>query len=144
MRNIIAIGTSSGGIPALKELTAGLPADLPASIFIVLHMLPTSASVLPEILGKRSALPVAFAKNNEPIRAQQIYVAPPDYHLLVERGHVHVVSGPREHFSRPGINPLFRSVAESYGDRVIGVILTGQLDDGVAGLGRSNGEEVLL
>lgn len=134
MRDIIAIGASSGGIRALKELTAGLPADLPASIFIVLHMLPTAASILPEILGKRSLLPVAFAKDNEPIRAQRIYVAPPDYHLLVERDHMHAVSGPREHFSRPGINPLFRSVAQSYGDRVIGVILTGQLDDGVAGL----------
>ena len=134
MRDIIAIGASSGGIRALQELTAGLPADLPASIFIVMHMLPTAASILPDILGKRSALPVAFAKNNEPIRAQRIYVAPPDYHLLVERDHMHVVSGPREHFSRPGINPLFRSVAQSYGARVIGIILTGQLDDGVAGL----------
>ena len=134
MRDIIAIGASSGGIQALKELTAGLPADLPASIFIVVHMLPTAASILPDILGKRSALPVAFAKNDEPIRAQHIYVAPPDYHLLVERDHMHVVSGPREHFSRPSINPLFRSAAQSFGSRVIGIILTGQLDDGVAGL----------
>ena len=115
MRDIIAIGASSGGIQALKELTAGLPADLPASIFIVVHMLPTAASILPDILGKRSALPVSFAKNDEPIRAQHIYVAPPDYHLLVERDHMHVVSGPREHFSRPSINPLFRSAAQSFG-----------------------------
>ena len=77
---------------------------------------------------------MAFAKNNERIRAQHIYIAPPDYHLLVERDHMHVVSGPRGHFSRPGINPLFRSAALSYGARVIGLILTGQLDDGVAGL----------
>jgi two-component system chemotaxis response regulator CheB len=134
MRDIIAIGASSGGIGALKELTAGLPADLPASIFIVLHMLPTATSILPNILGQKSSMPVTFAKDNEPIRAQRIYVAPPDYHLLVERDHMHVVSGPREHFSRPGINPLFRSAAQSCRDRVIGVILTGQLDDGVAGL----------
>jgi two-component system, chemotaxis family, protein-glutamate methylesterase/glutaminase len=134
MRDIIVIGSSSGGVHALKELTASLPADLPASIFIVLHMLPTSASILPEILGQKSLLPVSFAKNNEPIRARRIYIAPPDYHLLVERDHMHVVSGPREHLSRPGINPLFRSAAQSHRGRVIGVILTGQLDDGVAGL----------
>lgn len=134
MRNIIVIGASSGGIEALKELTAGLPAALEASVFIVLHMLPTSTSILPQILGKGSPLPVSFAQDKEPIRSGHIYVAPPNYHLLVERDHLHVTSGPREHFSRPSINPLFRSAAYAHQHRVIGVILTGQLDDGVVGL----------
>src|SRR5688500_4101116 len=134
MRNIIVVGASSGGIEALKELTAGLPAELDASVFIVLHTLPTAPSILPQILAKESPLPVSFAQDKEPIRRGHIYVAPPNYHLLVERDHLHVTSGPREHFSRPSINPLFRSAAYPHQQRVIGVILTGQLDDGVAGL----------
>jgi two-component system, chemotaxis family, protein-glutamate methylesterase/glutaminase len=134
MHNIIVIGASSGGIEALKELTAGLPSRLEASVFIVLHTLPTTPSILPQILAKGSQLPVRLAQDGEPIRNGRIYIAPPDYHLLLERDHLHLTSGPREHFSRPSINPLFRSAAHTHRENVIGVILTGQLDDGVAGL----------
>lgn len=134
MRDIIVIGASSGGIEALKELTGGLPAEFAASVFIVLHMLPTASSILPQILARGSPLPVSFAQDKEPIRTGRIYIAPPNYHLLIEHNHLHVTSGPREHFSRPSINPLFRSAAYAYQDRVIGIILTGQLDDGAAGL----------
>lgn len=118
----------------MKEVTGGLPRDFAPSIFIVLHMAPYRPSILPEILSRESRLPVRFALNKEPIVPGHIYIAPPDRHLLVERDHLHVTSGPREHFSRPAVNPLFRSAAQAYGDRVIGVILSGQLDDGVAGL----------
>jgi two-component system chemotaxis response regulator CheB len=134
MRDIIVIGASSGGIEALKQLTAALPSDFQASVFIVLHMLRDRTSILPAILAKESRLPVSFGGNKEPIYPGHIYVASPNCHLLIEQDHLHSVSGPREHFSRPAINPLFRSAAHAYRNRVIGIILTGQLDDGVAGL----------
>jgi two-component system, chemotaxis family, protein-glutamate methylesterase/glutaminase len=134
MRDIVVVGASAGGIQALKRLAAGLPEDFPASMFIVLHMASDRTSILPQILSKETKLPVTFAQEKEPIRAGHIFIAPPNYHLLIEQDHMHLASGPREHFSRPAINPLFRSAAHAYGGRVIGVILSGRLDDGVAGL----------
>ena len=132
-RDIIVIGTSAGGLDALRRLTAGLPADLPASIFVVRHCSP-GPSRLAEILNRSGPLPAINPIDHEPVRSGLIYVAPPDRHMLIQDGHVCTSQGPKENHSRPAIDPLFRSAARSYGARVIGVILTGDLDDGTAGL----------
>jgi two-component system chemotaxis response regulator CheB len=133
-RDIIVIGASSGGLEALKVIVRELPADLPASIFIVMHVSPDYESLLPEILQRNGRLPAMMATNGELIRRGYIYIAPPDFHLLIEQGYVRLWRGPKENHSRPSINPLFRSAAKAYGPRVIGVILSGYLDDGTAGL----------
>lgn len=133
-RNIIVIGASLGGFEAFKKLVADLPADIGASIFLVWHMSPHVEGILPRVLADIAELPVAHAMHGEPILPNRIYVAPPDHHLLVDRTHVHVTRGPRENRFRPAIDPLFRSAAYAFGNRVIGVILTGALDDGTAGL----------
>lgn len=133
-RDIIVVGTSAGGVEALKQLAAGLPADLPAAVFVVLHLTPDAASVLPKILSRAGPLPASHPQDGEPIRHGQIYVAPPDQHLLVERGRVRLSRGPREHNVRPAVDPLFRSASRAYGPRVIGVILSGSLNDGTLGL----------
>lgn len=134
-KDIIVIGTSSGGIDALKELVAGLPRDLKASVFITLHVAPYSLGILPEILEHYGQLPASNAVDLEPIEQGRIYVAPPDRHLILEpSGRVRVTRGPRENRFRPAVDPLFRSAAYAFGPRVVGVILTGWLDDGTAGL----------
>lgn len=134
-RDIIVIGTSSGGIDALKELVAQLPRDLKAAVFVVLHVAPYSLGILPEILERAGPLPASNAKEWEQVEPGRIYVAPPDRHLLLEpSGHVRVTRGPRENRFRPAVDPLFRSAALAFGTRVVGVILTGWLDDGTAGL----------
>lgn len=132
--NIIVIGASVGGVEALQRLVSGLPKDFPAAIFVVLHVPPEGASVLPEILKRAGKLSASHAQDGEPIRTGHIYVAPPDRHLLVEDGRVRVMHGPKENRHRPAIDPLFRSAAGWYGPRVIGVVLTGAMDDGTAGL----------
>ena len=132
-RDIIVIGASAGGVEALRTLVPLLPANLGAAIFVVLHILPHSRSYLPEILN-RGGLKVAHATDGGPIERGHIYIAPPNCHLLIESGHMHLSSGPRENRHRPAVNPLFRSAALAYGPRVIGVILTGNLDDGTTGL----------
>lgn len=133
-RNIIVIGASAGGFEAIKKLVAGLPSDLPASIFIVWHMSPDVRGVLPQVLNRLETIPAEHAVDKEPILPNRIYVAPPNFHLLVERGRVRVTKGPKENRFRPAVDPLFRSAAYAYGSRVIGVILTGALDDGTSGL----------
>jgi two-component system chemotaxis response regulator CheB len=134
-KDIIVIGTSTGGIDALKELVAGLPRDLKASVFITLHVAPYSLGILPEILERAGSLPASNATDWKQFEQGGIYVAPPDRHLLVEpSGHMRVTRGPRENRFRPAIDPLFRSAAHAFGPRVVGVILTGWLDDGTAGL----------
>jgi two-component system chemotaxis response regulator CheB len=132
--DLIVMGASSGGVEALLALVALLPANLPAAVCIVLHISPEAPGLLPKILDRRSALPVAHATNDEPIRHGHIYTAPPDHHLLVEDGRLLVTRGPRENRHRPAVDTLFRSAAASYGPRVVGVILSGALDDGTAGL----------
>ncbi len=132
--DIVVIGGSAGALEALREALEGLPARLPAAVFIVIHTGATVPSVLSDILNRASLLPVVFAGDGEPIRPGRVYCAPTDQHLLVHRGVVRVVHGPKENGFRPAIDPLFRSAAKSYGGRVIGVILSGALDDGVAGL----------
>jgi two-component system chemotaxis response regulator CheB len=133
-RDMILIGASAGGVEALKALVRGLPANLPAAVFIVLHVPPTNSSHLPEILSRAGPLPAKHARDGEPVRHGRIYIAPPDYHLLVLAGAVRLSHGARENHHRPAIDPLFRTAAESFGPRVIGVILSGALYDGSAGL----------
>ncbi len=133
-RNIIVIGASAGGFEALKKLVAGLPKDFAASVFIVWHMSPDIRGVLPQVLNRAETVHAANAYDGEPILPNRIYVAPPDRHLIVERGKVRVTKGPKENRFRPAVDPLFRSAAYAYGTRVIGVILSGALDDGTAGL----------
>src|SRR5947207_144322 len=105
----MVIGASAGGVEALTQLVSHFPADLPAAIFIVLHVPAQGMSILPKILSRRGPLPAHHAVNGEAIREGQIYVAPPDYHLLVKRGHVHLAHGPRENSHRPAADPLFRT-----------------------------------
>jgi two-component system chemotaxis response regulator CheB len=131
---IIVMGSSAGGVEALIRVVHELPTNLPASVFIVLHIPAQSPSLLAEILSRS-----AFIKAEQPVDYQRIergrmYVAPPDHHLLIENGFMRVVRGPRENRHRPAIDPLFRSAAVAYGSQVIGVVLTGSLDDGTAGL----------
>jgi two-component system chemotaxis response regulator CheB len=135
-RDIVVVGTSAGGVEALKGLASALPPDLDAAVFVVLHIGKgmNGQSYLPEILSKAGPLPAVKPKDGESIQKRKIYVAPPDCHLLLEQGHIRLSSGPKENRTRPAINPLFRSAARAYGGRVTGVIMTGLLDDGVAGL----------
>jgi two-component system chemotaxis response regulator CheB len=131
---IIVIGASVGGVDALPRLIASLPADLPASVFVVLHSAPHGPGLLPHIIRKTSALPVRHAIDREKILPGRVYVSRPDLHLMVDGNQVRMVRGPKENFHRPSIDALFRTAAESYGARVVGVVLTGNLDDGTAGL----------
>ena len=133
-KDIVVIGASAGGMQALEKLAAGLPADLPAALFVVWHLAPGVKSVLPTVLNRASRIPALYPKDGDPIEPGRIYVAPNDHHLLVERGYVRVTKGPKENRFRPAVDPLFRSAAYIYGTRVIGVVLSGALDDGTAGL----------
>lgn len=130
----IVVGASAGGLDALSRLLVQFRADLPAPVFVVLHVAPQSGGTFAHILNRSSPLTVALARNGEPIAPGRVYVAPPDHHLLLDKTHVRVVRGPRENRSRPAIDPLFRSAAAHHGPRTIGILLTGLLDDGVAGL----------
>ena len=132
--DILAIGASAGGIEALQQVISELPSDLGAAVFVVMHIQPRAKSLLPEILGKAGNLTALHPKDGEPIQYGRIYVAPPDHHLVIERDRVHLSCGPKEQHQRPCINVTFRSAASAYGDRVIGVVLSGELDDGTAGL----------
>lgn len=133
-RDIIVIGASVGGIEALRAIAGGLPKDLPAAVFVVLHTSPEAPGILADILDRAGALPASFAADGEHILPGRIYVAPPDKHLVIEPNRVRLTRGPKENRFRPAVDPLFRSAAQVYGPRVIGVILTGYLDDGTAGL----------
>jgi len=132
--DIIVVGASAGGVEALRALVHSLPGNLPASIFVTLHVSPHFPSFLPDILNRSGVLPALHPSDGAKIQTGHIYVAPPDYHMMLEEGHISLVHGPKENRHRPAIDPLFRSAAQFYGPRVIGVILTGALDDGTAGL----------
>ena len=132
-QDIIVIGASAGGVEALSMLVAGLPTGLPAAVFVVLHI-GNNPSILPEILTKAGPLPAIHPSGGELIVSGKIFVAPPDRHLLIEANHIRLSRGPKENRARPAVNPLFRSASAAYGPRVTGVILTGALDDGTAGL----------
>jgi two-component system chemotaxis response regulator CheB len=131
---IVVIGASAGGVQALLALVRPLPADLGASIFIVLHTSPDLPSRLPKLLQNAGNLPAVHAVDAAAIQPGCIYVAPPDRHLLIKPGVMQVVLGPKENRFRPAIDPLFRTAALAYGDRVIGILLSGALYDGTAGL----------
>src|SRR5262245_51755886 len=131
---IVVIGASAGGIEALKTLAASLPEDFQAPVCIVMHTSPDSPGTLHDILGRAGVIPAVTASDGMRLRMGHIYVAPPDRHLVVEPGRIRVTRGPRENRFRPAIDPLFRSAAQVFGPAAIGVILTGNLDDGIAGL----------
>jgi two-component system chemotaxis response regulator CheB len=133
-RDIVVVGTSAGGVEVLRALVGGLPEDFPGSVFVVMHTAADSPGVLAQILDRSGPLPAANAENRARIRPGRVYVAPPDRHLLVEPGVMRLTRGPRENRFRPAVDPLFRSAAQTYGPRVVGVILTGGLDDGTSGL----------
>ena len=132
-RNLIVIGGSTGAIKPLLELAARLPPRFPATLLIVQHI-GTHPSVLPDLLNRRGPLPAMFPRSGQLLEPGVIFVAPPDQHLLVIDGAVRLSRDPKENFTRPAIDPLFRSAAVARGPRVIGVILSGLLDDGTAGL----------
>jgi two-component system, chemotaxis family, protein-glutamate methylesterase/glutaminase len=132
--DVVVIGASSGGVEALSKVLASLPADLPAAIFVVLHVNPDAPSYLPSILNRAGNLPAAHAVDQEPIRRGRVYVAPPGVQTYVHRGRIAVRRGPYENLHRPAIDPLFRTAARHYGPRVVGIVLSGGLDDGAAGM----------
>ena len=133
-RDIIVVGASAGGVEALSRLVGDLPDDLPAAVFIVLHMAPHSGSALLRILSRQTTLTVAHPGDGEPVQPNRVYVAVPDRHLVVGPGVVRATSGAKENGHRPSVDTLFRSAAASYGPRVVGVVLSGTRDDGAAGL----------
>jgi two-component system chemotaxis response regulator CheB len=132
--DIVTIGASSGGVDALISLVRSLPPDLPAAVFVVIHLPEGFPSALPRILKRAGPLAAAHPKDGDQIENGRIYVAPPEFHMLLEPGLVRVVRGPKENRHRPAVDPLFRTAARAYGSRVVGVILSGALNDGTAGL----------
>jgi len=142
-RDIVVIGSSAGGVNALQELVSHLPADFSGSIFVVQHLAAYTTSVLPAILSRCGPLEAVHPHDGDPILPGRIYIAPPDHHLLIEKkeetgqqqaGYILVRKGPKENRFRPSIDALFRSAAYSFGSRVIGVVLTGLLNDGTSGM----------
>ncbi len=128
------IGASAGGVQALCEVVAGLPRDFPAAVFIVLHISSHPTSALPHILSRCGKLPACHPDDGVRFEPGRIYIAPPDRHLTIDGSRVCLSRAPRENGHRPALDVLFRSAARHHGRRVVGVILTGNLDDGTAGL----------
>jgi two-component system, chemotaxis family, protein-glutamate methylesterase/glutaminase len=131
--DIFVIGASAGGVEALEQLVQQIPSDFSGSLFIVLHMM-SYESMLPEILAKRARLPVIAPRDHASIAPGTIYVSVPDHHLILDAAAVRAVKGPMQHRHRPAVDVLFRTAAAEHGPRVVGVVLTGMLDDGTAGL----------
>lgn len=133
--DIIVVGASAGGVSALAQFVKLLPKDLNATVFVVLHTSPLSPGLLPKILSDAGSLQATFAKDGEVFKKGHIYIAPPDLHLLLEKGNRLIVrKGPKENLFRPSVDALFRSAAYLYGPRVIGIIMSGLLDDGTSGM----------
>ena len=133
-RDIVVVGASAGGVQALTAFAGGLPSDLAASVFVVMHMMAEGRSMLAQILGRSGPLPASTAEDGERVAPSHIYVAPAGVHMLLRSGVIELTHRPREKGYRPGIDPLFRSAAEAYGPRVIGIVLSGLLRDGAEGL----------
>src|SRR4051812_27641037 len=133
-RDIVVIGGSAGSIEVLAELVGGLPRDFPGSLFVVVHFPGSVPSTLPRILSRAGPLPAHHPRDGEMIEPGRIYVAPPDCHLHISDDRIRLTRGPKENGHRPAVDPLFRTAALSYGPRVVGVILSGNLNDGTAGL----------
>jgi two-component system chemotaxis response regulator CheB len=131
---VFIVGASAGGVETVIQLAKGLPADFAGALFVILHMAARTRSFLPEILERAGQISARHAIDGAPIVPGTIYVAPPNYHLIIERGHMHLNLGPKEQHQRPSINVTLRSAALSYAEAAVGVILTGELDDGTAGL----------
>lgn len=132
--DVIVVGASAGGVEPLQAMVQRLPTDLPAAVFVTMHVAPRTTSLLPEILNRAGTLVAEHPVDGAPIENGRIYVAPPDHHLVIERDHLHLTCGPKEQHHRPSINVMFRSAALAYGSRVAGVLLSGEMDDGTAGL----------
>jgi two-component system chemotaxis response regulator CheB len=134
---LIVIGASWGGLRAVGEILSALPEDLDAAVVVAQHRQADSfEGGLASLLAIRTQLPVGDVDDKQPIAPGHVYLAPPDYHLLIEHGYFSLSMDERVHFARPSIDVLFASAADSYRDRVIGVILTGANEDGAAGLAR--------
>jgi two-component system chemotaxis response regulator CheB len=131
--HVVVIGASAGGIHALLELSAALPPSFPAPVCIVQHV-GSNPSLLPELLRFRGPNHAMHAEDGQRLTTGTLHVAPPDCHMLLQDSHVRLRHGPKENHARPAVDPLFRSAAASFGPRAIGVVLTGQMDDGTAGL----------
>lgn len=132
--DILVIGASAGGVEAVRDVVRQLPRDLPAAVLVVVHIDPSADSRLAAILSSEHGLRASTARHDETIRPGHVWVAPPDHHLMVRPGRLEVVRGPRENGHRPAVDVLFRTAAAAYGPRVVGVVLTGYLDCGTAGL----------
>jgi two-component system, chemotaxis family, protein-glutamate methylesterase/glutaminase len=145
-RCLVVMGASAGGIQALREVLGGLSRSLPAAVLIVLHTPSAGGGLLAQILGRMTALPSQSPHDGEAIQTGHVYVAPPNFHMTVEDGTLRVLQGPRENMSRPAIDPLFRTAARFYGSRVVGLVLSGLLDDGALGLMvvRSHGGQAII
>ena len=133
-RKLVLIGASAGGIGALQSLLGALPVEFPAIIGVTLHRSPRQESRLAQVLQRCTRLPIVEPSGPVRVEPGVVYLAPRDQHLLVRGEHVEPIRGPKENFTRPAVDPLFRSGAASHGDRVIGVVLSGWGADGVAGL----------
>jgi len=136
MRNhdIVIIGSSAGGVYALRKLVKSFSPGIRAAIFVVQHVAADTSSFLPHILSREGKLSAVHPADGEPVKPGNIYVAPPDHHMIISAGKILVQKGPKENLFRPSIDALMRSAAHEYGPRVIGVVLTGMLDDGTSGL----------
>jgi two-component system, chemotaxis family, protein-glutamate methylesterase/glutaminase len=133
-REVVVVGASAGGIEALQQLLQSLPNHFDAAILVVLHTSSHAGSLLPQILQRSSHFPVVHPEDGEILLKRKVYIAPPDFHMLIEGNLIRIIQGPRENLHRPAIDPLFRSAASSWGRKAIGVVLTGSLDDGTSGL----------
>ena len=146
-QKIVVIGGSAGAIPVLQNIVSALSKDIPAALFVVLHVSPDAPSFLAKILDREGGPRVVEAHDCKRFETSTVYVATPDCHLQISDGHMRLIHGPRENRHRPAIDPLFRTAARAHGDKVIAVLLSGMLDDGVAGLQavhRAGGQVIVL